>query len=99
MTAHRTIAKTAVALAVALSVLAPAPASARVALNGSTSASGPAHQSGTEVVRASHGGFDWGDAGVGAVGGVGLSMLAFGSALVAAQRRERRPGRSAATTG
>jgi hypothetical protein len=33
-------------------------------------------------------GFDWGDAGIGAAGGVGLAMLAAGG-LVVAQRRGR----------
>jgi hypothetical protein len=33
-------------------------------------------------------GFDWGDAGIGAAGGVGLAMLAAGG-LVVVQRRHR----------
>jgi hypothetical protein len=35
-------------------------------------------------------GFDWGDAGIGAAGAIGLSMLALGLVLVVSQRRTRR---------
>jgi hypothetical protein len=35
-------------------------------------------------------GFDWGDAGIGAAGGVALAMLALGGALAFSQRRPRR---------
>ena len=41
-------------------------------------------------VSASNGGFDWGDAGIGAGGGFALSMIGLGGALIASQRRERR---------
>jgi len=43
------------------------------------------------VVRviANDGGFDWADAGIGAGGGIALSMIAAGGALVASQRRNR----------
>jgi hypothetical protein len=46
-----------------------------------------------EVVRvqAPKSGFDWGDAGIGAAGAVGLAALTGGGALVIAQRRTRRP--------
>lgn len=41
-----------------------------------------------KVIRASaHGGFNWGDAGIGAAGGVGLLVLALGGGLVTAQHR------------
>ena len=44
-------------------------------------------------------GFDWGDAGIGAVGGLALSMLGLAGALMLSQRRrERRSSRSAALT-
>ena len=44
-------------------------------------------------------GFDWGDAGVGAVGGLGLAMLGVGGAFaVSQQRRTRRPKGSTAST-
>ena len=43
------------------------------------------------VVRVvSHdGGFDWGDAGIGAAGGLALSLVAFGGALTVGRHRER----------
>ena len=44
-------------------------------------------------------GFDWGDAGIGAAGGLAISMLGLGGALViTSQRRTRRPTRSASPT-
>jgi hypothetical protein len=36
--------------------------------------------------------FDWGDAGIGAAGGLTISMLAVGGALALSQRRSRRTG-------
>lgn len=36
------------------------------------------------------GGFDWGDAGIGAAGGLALSMVGAGGALALSQRRARR---------
>jgi hypothetical protein len=41
-------------------------------------------------VETPKGGFDWGDAGVGAVGGLALSLIALGGALAISQRRARR---------
>jgi hypothetical protein len=35
-------------------------------------------------------GFDWGDAGIGAAGGLALSVIAVGGALAVSQRRSRR---------
>ena len=35
-------------------------------------------------------GFDWGDAGIGAAGGIALSMIGLGGALGVSQRRARR---------
>jgi hypothetical protein len=43
-------------------------------------------------------GFHWGDAGIGAVAGFALAMLALGLVLVASQHGARRSRRSAATT-
>jgi hypothetical protein len=34
-------------------------------------------------------GFDWGDAGIGAAGGIALSMIGLGGALAVSQRRTR----------
>jgi hypothetical protein len=47
----------------------------------------------TPVVHgiAANGGFDWGDAGIGAAGGFALSMVGLGGVLVVSQRQERRP--------
>ena len=44
------------------------------------------------VVRISSptGGFDWGDAGIGAAGGFALSMIGIGGALAISQNRARR---------
>jgi hypothetical protein len=50
-------------------------------------------------VSANSGGFDWGDAGIGAGGGFAFSMIVAGGALVASQRRGRRTHGSAAPTG
>jgi hypothetical protein len=41
-------------------------------------------------VQVPQGGFDWGDAGIGAAGGVALAMLGVGGALVVSQQRARR---------
>ena len=35
-------------------------------------------------------GFDWGDAGIGAAGGLALAMIGLGGALAVSQRRSRR---------
>jgi len=42
------------------------------------------------------GGFDWGDAGIGAAAGIAVSMLALGLALLVSQRRARRSRGTAA---
>lgn len=41
-------------------------------------------------VTAASGGFDWGDAGIGAAGGFALSMIGLGGVLVVSGRRPRR---------
>ena len=41
-------------------------------------------------VRTPKSGFDWGDAGIGAAGGLALSMIGLGGALALTQRRTRR---------
>jgi hypothetical protein len=50
-------------------------------------------------VNAQDGSFDWGDAGIGAAGGLVLSVVAIGGGLVLVQRRERRTGATAVATG
>jgi hypothetical protein len=54
----------------------------------------------TPVVRviAPAGGFDWGDAGIGAAGGFALSMLGVGGAI-AISRRDRSPRGTSAISG
>lgn len=43
-------------------------------------------------------GFDWGDAGIGAAGGLALTMIGVGGALAASQRRDRHTQRNPALT-
>jgi hypothetical protein len=44
------------------------------------------------------GGFDWGDAGIGAAGAIGLCMLALGLVLAVSQRRTRRANQPTTST-
>ena len=105
MTTHHRI-TTSAAVALALAAAAAPAAATPVDLNangsyvpaavGSSSApshvSQPAPASTPTIVRMSsgNGGFDWGDAGIGAAGGFALSMLGLGSVLAVSQRRTRR---------
>jgi hypothetical protein len=41
-------------------------------------------------ITAGNSGFDWGDAGIGAAGGLALSIVGLGGALAVSQRRNRR---------
>ena len=91
--------KTALALALALGAIAPAAASARYELNPPPAKTTQSSQPAVQVVRVSApGGFDWGDAGIGAAAGFGLSMLAIGGGLVITQRRGSPSGPAAATS-
>jgi hypothetical protein len=106
-TIHRI--STGVALALALGVSA-APASAKpfdLNANGSYVPSGAASMQATKpsysvspppvIVRVTApAGFDWGDAGIGAAGGIALSMVGLGGALAVSQSRARRPRRTTA---
>jgi hypothetical protein len=84
--------KPTLALALALGAIAPAAASARQELNPPPTTTTPS-QPPVQIVRVSApGGFDWGDAGIGAAGALGLSTLAIGSGLVIAGRRHQTPG-------
>ena len=60
-----------------------------------------AYPSGSAAARAivSDGGFAWGDAGIGAAGGLAIAMLGVGGGIALSQRRSRRTGTSAAVTG
>ena len=44
-------------------------------------------------------GFDWGDAAIGAAGGLAITMLGVGAALTASQRRNAHPRHPAEHTG
>ena len=46
-------------------------------------------------VSSANGGFDWGDAGIGAAGALGLSLVALAGGLAVSQRRARRTGSAA----
>jgi hypothetical protein len=47
-------------------------------------------------VTAPNSGFDWGDAGIGAAGGIALAMIGLGGALAASRNRARRTRRTTA---
>jgi hypothetical protein len=87
--------RTTAAIALALSAIAAPAASAKIP------PPDPGYEPGTTgptIVRVnapSGSGFDWGDAGIGAAGGLALAMLGVGGGLAIAQRRERRSGESA----
>jgi hypothetical protein len=61
---------------------------------------GPINTPATVVrVLAHDGGFDWGDAGIGAAGGLGLALVGLGGVFAISQQRQaRRSKRSAAIT-
>jgi hypothetical protein len=66
-------------LALALSALIPAAASARFEFNPAAVPARPSSAPTTQIVLTSDAGsFDWGDAGIGAIAGFGLSIVAFG---------------------
>jgi hypothetical protein len=50
-------------------------------------------------VQTPNSGFDWGDAGIGAAGGLALAMLGLGGALAVSQHRGRRTHDTTALTG
>jgi hypothetical protein len=86
--------KTTAAAALALSAIA-APAAAAKPLPPDPIYQPP--KPGPTIVRVnapSSSGFDWGDAGIGAAGGLALAMLGIGGGLAISQRRERRSGAS-----
>src|SRR2546423_7656088 len=76
------------ALAVALATGAVAPAGASAMLPAPDPP--PPHHRTIVLVRADSG-FDWGDAGIGAAGALGLSMLAAGGIIVVTRRRPSGP--------
>jgi hypothetical protein len=97
MTRSNRHAKQAVAAMLALAAIVPATASAEPNRNHTPGASQPT--AAVRIVRVSTpGGFDWGDAGIGAAAGVGLAMLAVGGGRGFADRRSRSAGVSTAAT-
>ena len=109
MSSHKHAAKTALVLALALGAIAPAAASARFNLNPvgpssppanvsakSTEGNAPSPRTTVQNVRVSApGGFDWGDAGIGAAVALGLLMLAMAGRSAAVGRHRRPPAPSA----
>ena len=97
-THHRITTSAVVAFALAVSATPAVAKEFDITANGSYVPAGSPALSQTSaastptIVRISSpaGGFDWGDAGIGAAGGFALSMLGIGSALVVSQRRTRR---------
>ena len=88
--------KNAAALALALATIGPASATAKPVgpdLGAGTTTQSPPAQVVRITTPAS--GFDWGDAGVGAAGGLALAMLGVGGALVISQRPRRTRQRTA----
>jgi hypothetical protein len=83
--------KTATALALALAATVPAAASAKPIGADPT----PFTAQTTPIVQVTvpASGFDWGDAGIGAAGGLAITLLGVGGALVVSQRRTHHPDR------
>jgi hypothetical protein len=96
MTAHNHKIKSALALALAAVAVAPAAASAKPLP--ADPPGWPASTPTIQLVQAPpSSGFDWGDAGIGAAGGLGLTMLAMGGVVVARRRGRHVHGTTSAT--
>jgi hypothetical protein len=81
--------KKAIALALTLGAILPATATAEIpADSGGVSLSEP--QSPAVRITTPASGFDWGDAGIGAAGGVAVATLGLGGGLVISHHRPRR---------
>jgi hypothetical protein len=100
MSPHNHPIKTTLALTLALGAIAPTAALARFDLNPPPAKTTTSSQAAVQVVRVpAPSGFDWGDAGIGAAGGLALSMVGIGGALViSSQRRTRHPNSPPAPT-
>jgi hypothetical protein len=82
------------ALTLALGVLVCAAAPPVGAAAAGAAGSSSARPSAAQVIRISTHAFDWGDAGIGATAGIGISMLAVGaSLLLTSARRDIASGR------
>jgi hypothetical protein len=82
--------KKAAALALALGAIVPATATAMPNRSDPSGASFAIPQTPVVRITTPASGFDWGDAGIGAAGGLALAMLGVGGALVITQQRPRR---------
>lgn len=90
--------KTAAATALALAAVTPTAASAKP-IGPDTAPFSYSQPAPIVKVIAPQAGFDWGDAGIGAAGGLAITMLGLGGALViTSQRRTRHPTSSASPT-
>jgi hypothetical protein len=77
----------------------PAPAaSTRAAVQAAQASAPPSTPPAIVRVTAHSNGFDWGDAGIGAAGGVALSMIGLGGTLAVSQHRNRRTRHTTALT-
>lgn len=84
--------KTTLAVVLAVGATAPSAASAGLNLGPPSPTSDTPSQPAVRVVRVSaHDSFDWGDAGIGAAGGLGISLLATGGGLMLARTQRERP--------
>jgi hypothetical protein len=87
--------KTTAALALAVGAAAAPAASAKIPRPDPVEYPVPTRPTIVRVKVPTSSGFDWGDAGIGAAGGLALAMLGIGGGLAISQRHERRSGASA----
>jgi hypothetical protein len=86
--------KKAAALTLALAAAVPAAATARPVGPDPSGASYAIPQTPVVRITTPASGFDWGDAGIGAAGGLALAMLGLGGGLVISHQRPRRTRRT-----
>jgi hypothetical protein len=99
MTAHKHRISSGVALGLALVAAAAPSASARLLDEPTAAPATPSSAAPTVIhVAAPSGGFDWGDAGIGAGGTLTLITAAAGGAIAIGNRRGRRQADRPATT-
>jgi hypothetical protein len=79
----------ALAVALTLALIVTAPASAKFGRGLPYATTHLSHPTSTTVVSAQSNGFDWGDAGIGAGGALGVTALLLGSVLAASHTRRR----------
>ena len=82
--------KQATALALALGAILPATATAKPVGPDPSGASYAIPQTPVVRITTPASGFDWGDAGIGAAGGLALALLGVGGGLVISHQRPRR---------